>query len=135
MRSFITCTHHSFIHSSMALKPFVGLVLFFSFVIFFTQTVGLLGQVISPSQGLYLYIGQHKHRINAHADIHALNGIRNHDPSVRANEDSSCLRLRGHRDRNLYSSANIIRMMKSGTMRWTGHVTRVRRREMYIGFW
>jgi hypothetical protein len=28
---------------------------FFSFVIFFTQTVGLLGRGISPSQGRYLH--------------------------------------------------------------------------------
>jgi hypothetical protein len=28
-----------------------------------------------------------------------LNGIRTHDPSVRASEDSSCLRPRGHCDR------------------------------------
>jgi hypothetical protein len=30
--------------------------------------------------------------------IHALNRIRTHDPSVRASEDSSCLRPRGHCD-------------------------------------
>jgi hypothetical protein len=66
---------------------------------FFTQTVGLLGRVISPSQGRYLYTGQHKHRINAYTDINALSGIRTHDRSVRASEDSSCLRLRGHYDR------------------------------------
>jgi hypothetical protein len=30
-------------------------------------------------------------------DIHALSGIRTHDPSVEASEYSSCLRLRGHR--------------------------------------
>jgi hypothetical protein len=35
-------------------SPSLGPGLFFSFVIFFTQTVGLLGRVISPSQGLYL---------------------------------------------------------------------------------
>jgi hypothetical protein len=29
-------------------------------------------------------------------DIHALSGIRTHDPSVRASEDNSCLRPRGH---------------------------------------
>jgi hypothetical protein len=34
-----------------------------------------------------------------HTDIHALCGIRAHDPSVRASEDSSCLRPRGHCDR------------------------------------
>jgi hypothetical protein len=32
-------------------------------------------------------------------DRHALNGIRTHDPSARASEDSSCLRPRGHCDR------------------------------------
>jgi hypothetical protein len=55
---------------------------------FFTQTVGLLGRLISPSQGRYLYTGQHKHRTDAYTDIHALNGIRTHEPSVRASEDS-----------------------------------------------
>jgi hypothetical protein len=32
----------------------------------YTQSVGLLGRVIGPSQGPYLNTGQHKHRINAH---------------------------------------------------------------------
>jgi hypothetical protein len=32
----------------------------------YTQSVGLLGRLISPSQGLYPYIKQHKRRINAH---------------------------------------------------------------------
>jgi hypothetical protein len=31
--------------------------------------------------------------------IHALSGIRTHDPSVPASEDSSCLRPRGHCNR------------------------------------
>jgi hypothetical protein len=51
---------------------------FFGFLIY-TQSVGLLGRGISPSQGRYLHTEQHKHR-----DIHALSGIRAHDPSVRA---------------------------------------------------
>jgi hypothetical protein len=63
-----------------------------------SQAVGPLGRVISPSQGRYLHTGQHKHRINAHTDIHALSGIRDYDPSVRASEDSSCLRPRGYCD-------------------------------------
>jgi hypothetical protein len=37
----------------------------FSFMIIL-QTVGLLGRVISLSQGLYLNTGQHKHRINTY---------------------------------------------------------------------
>jgi hypothetical protein len=85
------------------LQPLQGPGLFFSSVtIFFTQTVGLLGRVISPSQGRYLYTGKHKHRIYTYTDIHALSWIRTHDPSVRASEDSSCFKPR-----------------------WTGHVTRV----------
>jgi hypothetical protein len=32
-------------------------------------------------------------------NIHALSGIQTHDPSVRAGEDCSCLRRRGHCDR------------------------------------
>jgi hypothetical protein len=63
-----------------------SLSLFFSFVMFFTQTVGFLRRVISPSQGRYLLLGQDKHRINAHTDIHALSGIRAQDPSVGAGE-------------------------------------------------
>jgi hypothetical protein len=65
----------------------------------FSQMVGL-GQVISSSQGLYLNTGQHKHRINAHTDIHALCWIRTHDPGFRASEDSAYLRPLGYRDRN-----------------------------------
>jgi hypothetical protein len=36
-------------------------------------------------------------------NIHALSGIRNHDPGVRASENSSSLRLRGHCDRQIFS--------------------------------
>jgi hypothetical protein len=35
---------------------------------------------------------------------------------------------------NLYSSPNIIRMIKSRRMRWAGHVARIRRREMHVGY-
>jgi hypothetical protein len=41
-------------------SPSLGPGLFFSFVIFLTQTVGLLWRVISPSQGLKLHAGQQK---------------------------------------------------------------------------
>jgi hypothetical protein len=77
------------------------------FFIFFTQTVRLLGRMISPSQGRYLHTGQHKHIINSHTDIHALSGIRTHDPNVRASEYSSCLRPRDHCDRRLHKNSNI----------------------------
>jgi hypothetical protein len=36
---------------------------------------------------------------------------------------------------NLYSSPNIIRMIKSRRMRWAGYVARMGRRGMHIGYW
>jgi hypothetical protein len=54
----------------------------------YTQSVGLLGRGVSPSQGRYLHTGQHKHRINAYTDIHALSGIRTHNAGVRADKDN-----------------------------------------------
>jgi hypothetical protein len=74
---------HLFIHQWLYI-PSLCPGLFFSFVLIFTQTVGLLERVISPPQDRYLHTRQHKHGINA--DIHALSGIRTHDPNVRARE-------------------------------------------------
>jgi hypothetical protein len=61
---------HTFIHQWLY-SPLLSPALFFSFVIFFTQPVGLLGLGISPLQDRYLQTGQYKHRINAHTNIHA----------------------------------------------------------------
>jgi hypothetical protein len=36
---------------------------------------------------------------------------------------------------NLYSSQNIIRMTNSRSMRWKGHVARMVRRGLQVGFW
>jgi hypothetical protein len=36
---------------------------------------------------------------------------------------------------NLCSSPSIIRMVKSWRMEWAGYVARIRKREMYIGYW
>jgi hypothetical protein len=36
---------------------------------------------------------------------------------------------------NLYSSPRIIRMIKSRKMRWAGHVARMGRILMHIGYW
>jgi hypothetical protein len=36
---------------------------------------------------------------------------------------------------NLYSSTNIIRMFKTRRMRCSGHVARMGKREMHIGYW
>jgi hypothetical protein len=90
----------SFIHSSLALQPFVGLWTLLQFHNLFYTGTGLLGRVISQSHGRYLHTRQHKHRINAHTNIHALSRIRTHDPYVLARNDSSCLRPRGHCDQH-----------------------------------
>jgi hypothetical protein len=37
-----------------------------SFILIILQAVGLLGRVISSSQGPHLNMGQHKHRINTY---------------------------------------------------------------------
>jgi hypothetical protein len=73
----------------------------FSVSLYYTQSVGLLGWGISPSQGLYLHTEQYKHN----TDIQALSGIRTHDRRVRSGEDGSCLRPRGYCDR-LYIMRN-----------------------------
>jgi hypothetical protein len=50
----------------------------------FSQTVGLLGRVISSSQGLYLNIGQNKQIKRIHIpNIHALMGF---ELTIRASE-------------------------------------------------
>jgi hypothetical protein len=36
---------------------------------------------------------------------------------------------------NLYSSPSISKMIKSRRMRWAGHVARMGRRGMHIGYW
>jgi hypothetical protein len=80
----------------------------------FSQTVGLLGRVISPSQGRYLNTGLHKYRINAYThththththtpNIHVLSGIRTHDLSVRTSEGSSYFEPRGYCGRDRYN--------------------------------
>jgi hypothetical protein len=83
-------------------SPFSGLGRF-SVSWSYTQSVGLLGRGISQWQGRYLHTEQHKHRIKAHnTDNISSCGIRTHDLSVPASEDSSCLRPRGHCDRLRY---------------------------------
>jgi hypothetical protein len=58
--------------------------LLFSFMTIL-QTVGLLGRVISLSQGLYLNTGQHKHRINTYTHQTSMPYV-GFDPTIPASE-------------------------------------------------
>jgi hypothetical protein len=90
----------SFIHSSMALYPFVGPWPLLQFRNLF-YTDGRTPWTSDQPVARPLPTHRTTQRINAHTDIHALSGIRTHDPSVRVSEDSSCRRPRGHRDRQI----------------------------------
>jgi hypothetical protein len=46
-----------------------------------------------------------------------------------------CRKLHNEELHNLYSSPNIIRMMKSRRMRGAGNVAQMGRRGMHIGYW
>jgi hypothetical protein len=86
---------HPSIYNPCGTYPF-----FFRFITC-AQSVGLLRRVISPLQGRYVHTKQHKHKINSQRH-HASSGIRTHDPSVWAGEDSSCIRPHGYWDGSSY---------------------------------
>jgi hypothetical protein len=50
-------------------------------------------------------------------------------------EDGSSRKLQNDELHSLYSSHNIVRMIKSRRMRWAGHVARMGRGEVFTGFW
>jgi hypothetical protein len=78
--------------------------LLFQFLGSIRHLVGLLSGGISPVQGLYLHrTTQHR---NTQTHIHAPRRIRTCDPNVRAAEESTCLRPRGHWDRRYRILAN-----------------------------
>jgi hypothetical protein len=65
--------------------------------------VGLLGRMISSSQGLYLNTGQHKHRkTRTHIKHPCPRRDSNPHSRLRAIEDSLCLRKLGYRDRQYH---------------------------------
>jgi hypothetical protein len=83
------CSHLE--HNRASVKRFVSLQF-----LNVRHSVGRLRRVISSSQGRYLTQTQNKH-------IHASSWIPTHNPSFRANEDSSCLRRCGHCDQLLHA--------------------------------
>jgi hypothetical protein len=85
---------------SLALQPSWVLASAFQFHDHFTdcRTPWTSDQLVArplPKHRTTQTQNKHVHTTN----IHALCGIRNHDPSVRASEDSSCLRPLGYSDR------------------------------------
>jgi hypothetical protein len=71
------------------------------FLYLFRHMVGLLGRVISPSQGLYLHrTTQHR---KTRTNIHALSGIRTHYPSnqpAKTHASERTVTVTGHCDRH-----------------------------------
>jgi hypothetical protein len=63
------------------------------------QSLGLLGRVISSSEGLSTCTQTQKNAHTQTLNIHALTGIRTYDRGFRASEDSTCLRPLSYRDR------------------------------------
>jgi hypothetical protein len=79
----------------MALQPFVGpWQLFQSPNPIHSQLEHLDGELAHLKAASYTQNNTNTEK--THTDIHALSGIRTHYPSVRASEESSCLRRRGH---------------------------------------
>jgi hypothetical protein len=50
-------------------------------------------------------------------------------------EDGSWRKLHDDEIHGLYSSPNIVRVIKSRTVRWVGHVERLGEGEVFTGFW
>jgi hypothetical protein len=72
--------------SALVCTAHLVLGVFLSFIILYTAD-GTPWAGYQPPEGRCLYTGQHKR--NKHTGIHASSGIRTHDPSASAGEDSS----------------------------------------------
>jgi hypothetical protein len=66
--------------------------------------------------------------------IHTLTVLRKVSGPKRE-EDGSRRKVYNDELQNLYSSPNIVRMIKSRRMRWARHVARMGRGEMFTEFW
>jgi hypothetical protein len=54
---------------------------------------------------------------------------------LRREEDGSWRKLHNDELHDLYSSPNIVRVIKARRPRWVGHVARMGRGEVFTGFW
>jgi hypothetical protein len=76
IRSYISGDTTIYLHTYMQFYSLHHHTLAASFSFWIFYKVGrTTWTVVSLSRGLYLHTGQHKHRINAHTDIHALVGF------------------------------------------------------------
>jgi hypothetical protein len=53
----------------------------------------------------------------------------------RREEDGSWRKMHNDELHSLYSSPNIVRVIKSRTIRWARHVARIEAGEVFTGFW
>jgi hypothetical protein len=83
---------------SMALPGHSGPCPLVQFRNHFSQTVGLLGRVISPSQGRYLNTGQHRCRINVYTHQTFMPWV-GFEPIIPASGREKTVRPRGYCDR------------------------------------
>jgi hypothetical protein len=95
----VTITY--FIHSSIVLQSFVGPWPLIQFRNHF-YTAGRTPRTRDQPVARPLPIHKTTQTQNKRTNIHALSGIRTHDPRVRAGEDNSCLGQLGHCDRHNY---------------------------------
>jgi hypothetical protein len=72
---------------------------------------------------------EHKLRVSENRDLKRIFG------SKRDEVTGDWRKLHNEELHNLYSSPNIIRMLKSSRMRWTGHIARMGRRGMHVVYW
>jgi hypothetical protein len=77
----------------------------------YTQSVGHLEWVIGPPKGLYLNTVQQKQDNGHTTNIHDRSGIRTHDHSFRASEDSLRLRQLGYSDRLKWLHSSLTQLM------------------------
>jgi hypothetical protein len=80
----------------MALQPLFSLGRSFSFLILHSQQDSL--DEVSSRRKASTYTQNNTNTEKIHTDIHASIEIRTYNPTVRASEDSSCLRPLGYRD-------------------------------------
>jgi hypothetical protein len=92
----------------MGLQPFCWTLAPFSIPSSYTQSVGRLERGIRQSQGRYLHIEQHKHRINAHRhpllewDSNTRHQYSSGEVGSRLRQRSYCDRPRFHLHRKMY---------------------------------